>query len=83
MSEVRNLDEDMLLNTFTRMSSRDIDIFLGMIGPETPKEDITFRQAISESIRLAVKLRFLALRDSYRGLMDHFIIYLYHPINPL
>jgi len=59
---------------FIRMSKRDFESLLEVIGPKIGKDITHLRETIPPNVRLAVALRFLATGDSYTSLMYLFKI---------
>jgi hypothetical protein len=57
-----------LYKNFTRISPREFEFLINVIGEKIPKKDTAFGKAISVEERLALKLRFLASGDSYVSL---------------
>lgn len=53
---------------FLRMSSTDIEYLINHVGPKIKKEDTAFKNSISVTERLAIKLRFIASGVSYQSL---------------
>ena len=68
------MDSCVLFRNFTRMTARDFELLLQLIGPSIKKQDINIRKAIPINTRLAVTLRFLSTGDSYQTLMYIFRI---------
>lgn len=59
----------LLFKNFTRMSTKDSELLLQMIRPKI-SQDTNMTESIPNSTRLAVILRFLAMRDSNNSSMD-------------
>ena len=62
LGEVR-MDSCVPFRNFTRMTARDFELLLQMIGPRIKKQDTNMGKAILICTRLAVTLRFLATGD--------------------
>lgn len=59
---------------FCRLSTKDFEYLLNLVGPIISKRDTNYRDAVPPHERLAVTLRFLATGDSYTSLMYLFKI---------
>nr|XP_039249583.1 protein ANTAGONIST OF LIKE HETEROCHROMATIN PROTEIN 1-like isoform X3 [Styela clava]XP_039249584.1 protein ANTAGONIST OF LIKE HETEROCHROMATIN PROTEIN 1-like isoform X3 [Styela clava] len=57
---------------YFRMSTKEFDKLLGIVGPKIEKLTTTYRRPISAAERLAVTLRFLATGDSYRTIANSY-----------
>jgi len=57
-----------LNKNFTRMSPREFEILINLIGKKISKKDTAFRKAICVKEMLALTLHFLASGDSYVSL---------------
>lgn len=66
------LEDGMGFRNFVRMSPVDFEELLQMVGARISKQNSTFRESVSPSVRLAATLRYLASGDSFTSLMYTF-----------
>nr|CAH7726416.1 unnamed protein product [Callosobruchus chinensis] len=64
---LRDIDSGHLKN-FTRMTAKDFERLVILVGPKISKMDTKFQKAIPVQDRLAITLRFLATGDSFTSL---------------
>nr|CAH7721449.1 unnamed protein product [Callosobruchus chinensis] len=71
-SRSRSNESDLL--NFCRLSSKDFELIISLIGPKIKKKNTYFRECIPVNESFTVTLRFLATEDSYTSLMYTFKI---------
>lgn len=65
---LRELEVPSLYKKILRMNSSDFNTLLLLIEPKIKKADTVMRQSIPPGERLAITLRFLATRESFKSL---------------
>ena len=71
MAELR-LENPAAFKNFVRVEQQMFQELLHVIGPRITKNNTWYRQSIYPGLRLAITLRYLDTRDSYRTLMYEF-----------
>ena len=70
--DILRLEDGMGFRNFVRMPPVDFEELLHMVGARISKQNSTFRESVSPSVRLAATLRYLASGDSFTSLMYTF-----------